>query len=146
MHFYKTTFVLTIIVSTITLLNVYSCKKSKDENTTNALAALNLPSAPYNYSNQSLPAYLRTPLINGQDNTPATNPVTDWGATLGRVLFYDKILSINNTIACASCHKQAKGFSDDQTLSKGFAGGFTGRNSMSLINAKYYPNGRFFWD
>jgi cytochrome c peroxidase len=93
-----------------------------------------------------LPGYLKTPAIAGQDNTPATNPVTDWGATLGRVLFYDKTLSINNTIACASCHKQALSFSDDKTLSVGFAGGFTGRNSMTLVNAKYYSGGKFFWD
>ncbi len=101
---------------------------------------------PFNYASQPLPAFFGAPNITGIDNTPAANPVTDWGATLGRVLFYDKILSINNTIACASCHKQNLGFSDDQVLSKGFAGGFTARNAMSLINARYYPNGRFFWD
>jgi len=48
--------------------------------------------------------------------------------------------------SCASCHKQANSFSDITALSKGFTGGSTGRNSMSLIDAKYYPNGRFFWD
>ncbi|MGB1283856.1 MAG: cytochrome-c peroxidase, partial [Polaribacter sp.] len=62
------------------------------------------------------------------------------------VLFYDKQLSANNTVSCASCHDQSKGFSDDVTLSIGFNGGQTGRNSMGLANAKYYDNGRFFWD
>jgi cytochrome c peroxidase len=107
---------------------------------------LNLPATAYNYANQPLPDYLRTPNITAQDNTPVTNPVTDWGATLGRVLFYDKILSINNSVSCASCHKQSLAFADDAAFSKGFAGGSTGRNSMSLVNVKYYPNKKFFRD
>ena len=65
---------------------------------------------------------------------------------MGRVLFYDKKLSANGTIACASCHKQDKGFSDDAILSVGFDGGLTGRHSMTLINARFYQRGRFFWD
>lgn len=109
-------------------------------------AVLNLPSSPFNYSNITMPAYLNSPNILGQINTPVNNPITDNGATLGRVLFYDKSLSLNNTISCASCHKQANAFSDPDAKSTGFNGGLTGRNSMSLIDAKYYPNGRFFWD
>lgn len=109
-------------------------------------AVLNLPSTPFNYANPAMPAYLNAPNILGQINTPANNPVTDNGATLGRVLFYDKNLSLNNTISCASCHKPASGFSDPVAKSAGFNGGLTGRNSMSLVDAKYYPNGRFFWD
>jgi cytochrome c peroxidase len=146
MRHHKKTFVLLSFTAFISLYSFYSCKKSDATNTVDALAALNLPSAPFNYANQSLPGYLLSPLITGQDNTPAGNPVTDWGATLGRVLFYDKTLSINKTIACASCHKQNLAFSDDKAFSPGFSGGLTGRNSMSLINTKYYPNGRFFWD
>jgi cytochrome c peroxidase len=68
------------------------------------------------------------------------------GATLGRVLFYDKNLSADNSISCASCHKQDKGFSDDAQLSVGIKGTTTRRNSMTLINSRYYENGRFFWD
>jgi cytochrome c peroxidase len=107
---------------------------------------LNLPSTTFNYASPAMPAYLLAPPIQGQINTPANNQITDWGATLGRVLFYDKTLSKNRTISCASCHKQENAFSDFEILSKGFNGGFTGRNSMSLIDAKYYPIGRFFWD
>jgi cytochrome c peroxidase len=55
-------------------------------------------------------------------------------STLGRVLFYDRNLSINNTIACASCHKQQYGFADNQAFSRGFAGKFTTRNSMPVQN------------
>lgn len=106
----------------------------------------NLPTTLFNYANITLPNYLNTPPIQGQVNTPANNAITDAGATLGRVLFYDKNLSINNKVACASCHLQANGFSDPLAFSKGFEGGNTGRNSMGLINARYYPNGKFFWD
>ena len=80
------------------------------------------------------------------DNTPADNPITDEGATLGRVLFYDKKLSANGTIACASCHKQEFAFADNMVLSDGFDGGKTRRHSMSIINARYYKPGKFFWD
>lgn len=115
---------------------------------------LNLPNQPFDYVNLNLPTHFIAnvpgqPLptsINGIDNTPSDNPITNDGATLGRVLFYDKKLSANGTIACASCHKQDKGFSDDAVLSIGFDGGETGRHSMTLINSRYYQRGRFFWD
>jgi cytochrome c peroxidase len=109
-------------------------------------AATTLPATPENYRVLNLPAHLRAPAIQGQDNTPATNPVTDAGAALGRVLFYDKRLSANNTVACASCHQAEHGFSDPAPLSTGFAGGLTGRNSMGLTSARYYLRRSFFWD
>ncbi len=148
MRHHKKTVILLFLIAFVSLYSFYSCKKANVSNntTTDPLAVLNLPSSPFNYISQPLPGFLQAPVIAGQDNTPANNHVTDWGATLGRVLFYDKTLSINNTIACASCHKQTLAFSDDKAFSLGFAGGSTGRNSMSLINAKYYPNGKFFWD
>ena len=80
------------------------------------------------------------------DNTPANNPTTDEGAALGRLLFYDKNLSQNGTVACASCHKAEFGFSDNKVLSKGFDDGDTGRNSMNIVNSRFYFNGKFFWD
>ncbi|MCB0568446.1 MAG: cytochrome-c peroxidase, partial [Phaeodactylibacter sp.] len=107
---------------------------------------LNLPEQYFNYAHIELPAHLQTPSLQTLDNTPDGNPTTDAGATLGRVLFYDSKLSANQTVACASCHKQALAFTDDATLSTGFEGGFTGRNSMSLAMARFYANGHFFWD
>jgi cytochrome c peroxidase len=107
--------------------------------------ALHLPNTPFNYSPPLPPHYLAPPVRN-QDNTPTNNPVTNLGATLGRVLFYDKRLSTNGTVSCASCHQQAFGFSDPRPFSVGFNGGLTGRNSMGLNNARYYARGRFFWD
>ena len=99
------------------------------------------------YAQTGLPAYYRgnSPVGNA-DNTPATNPITNAAANLGRVLFYDKNLSVNNTIACASCHQQSHGFSDSARLSAGFAGGQTARHAMGLTNARYYIRGHFFWD
>ncbi len=107
---------------------------------------LDLPSEPFLYATPSLPDYLTVQPVIGQDNTPANNMITDWGATLGRVLFYDPQLSRNHTVSCASCHKQEIGFSDEKILSEGFEGGHTGRHSMSLVQAAYYQNGHFFWD
>jgi cytochrome c peroxidase len=62
------------------------------------------------------------------------------------VLFYDQRLSQNGTVACATCHQQEYGFSDPDVLSVGFEGGLTGRHSMSIVNARYYVSGKFFWD
>lgn len=105
-----------------------------------------LPATPFNYADIALPNHVNIPPVQATDNTPADNPITDEGATLGRVLFYDVNLSFNRTVSCASCHDQASGFSDPNTLSVGFDGGLTGRNSMGLSMARFYENGHFFWD
>lgn len=107
---------------------------------------LNLPTNLFNYANVVLPNSFLAIGTAQEDNTPNNNRITNNGATLGRVLFYDKQLSANNTVSCASCHDQTKSFSDSNVLSIGFEGGLTGRNSMGLANAKYYNNGGFFWD
>lgn len=136
----------------LVVLSFISCSKDDvmDPSVDNVL---NLPDTPFDYTNLNLPAHFTTnspgPLptsVNGTDNTPSGNLLTNDGATLGRVLFYDKKLSANGTVSCASCHQQDKGFSDDAVLSAGFNGGFTGRHSMTLINARFYQRGRFFWD
>ena len=113
-----------------------------------------LPEQLFNYAIIDTPAHFdvesegfhQQQPTSATDNTPADNAVTDAGATLGRVLFYDKNLSANRTTACASCHKAAEGFSDNRVLSQGFDGGSTGRHSMGLTNARYYRGGQFFWD
>ncbi|MGH7616303.1 MAG: cytochrome-c peroxidase [Gemmatimonadaceae bacterium] len=80
------------------------------------------------------------------DRTPLSNPTTDAGATLGRVLFYDRRLSANNTTACASCHQQQFGFGDTARFSVGFDGQRATRHTMALANARFYREGRYFWD
>lgn len=95
-----------------------------------------------NYANQPVPAYIL------RDNTPGApnpNPITDKGATLGRVLFYDKRLSRNSTVSCSSCHQQAFAFGDPAVASTGVAG-TTGRHSMRLVNSRFSAERRFFWD
>ncbi|MBV1858786.1 MAG: cytochrome-c peroxidase, partial [Nannocystaceae bacterium] len=82
--------------------------------------ALDLPWPPDNYADPDLPEHFLSGPVQALINTPNNNPVTDSGATLGRVLFYDPRLSANGTIACASCHKQEEGFSDNRRLSVGF--------------------------
>jgi len=104
----------------------------------------NLPATALAYI-VTYPAHIQGSLI-ANDNTPADNPITNDGATLGRVLFYDKQLSKNNTVACASCHKQNIAFDDNVALSAGFAGGRTTRNSMALLNIRFYRSGKMFWD
>ncbi|HET6341834.1 MAG TPA: cytochrome-c peroxidase, partial [Gemmatimonadota bacterium] len=80
------------------------------------------------------------------DNTPPENPITNAGATLGRVLFYDVRLSANDRIACASCHQQAFGFGDTARFSPGLSGRHPERRTMALANARFYEYGKFFWD
>lgn len=94
----------------------------------------------FNYADQDIPPYVV------RDNTPMANPISDAGATLGRVLFYDVNLSANNAVACAHCHKQEFAFGDNRQLSVGLNGGLTGRHSMRLINARFADENRFFWD
>jgi len=117
------------------------------DNVANTLdTALQLPAAPFNYASPTLPPNFSQPPIVNQDNMPATNITTDLGATLGRVLFYDKRLSTNQTVSCSSCHQPRFGFSDPRKFSVGFNGGLTGRNAMGLTQARYYQRGHFFWD
>ena len=97
------------------------------------------PNSLSNYANQGKPAYIN------KDNTGA-NVITNAKATLGRVLFYDKNLSIDNSISCGSCHKQQFAFSDNAIASNGVAGGVTGRHSMRLVNSRFAVETKFFWD
>src|SRR5688572_25904680 len=84
-----------------------------------AKSPLKLPATPYPYANVELPAHF-TQQGRKDDNTPPGNPLSDDGATLGRVLFHDKRLSANNTTSCASCHVQAHAFADPKPFSRGF--------------------------
>jgi cytochrome c peroxidase len=111
--------------------------------TANALA---LPATPFNYSSLILPASFSVNPVLAEDNMPATDITTDAGATLGRVLFYDKRLSTNQTISCSSCHQQTHGFADPRRVSLGFDGSKGTRNAMGLSNARWYQRKHFFWD
>ncbi|GHC57739.1 cytochrome c peroxidase [Ulvibacter litoralis] len=92
----------------------------------------------FNYANQDIPDYITI------DNTNS-NIIDDKAATLGRVLFYDKNLSTDGTIACASCHIQAHAFGDPNVQSIG-VNGLTGRHSMRLVNSRFSREDHYFWD
>ena len=110
-----------------------------------------LPPIPFDYVNLNIPAFFNSttsgiPEVDLWDNTPANDSITDDGATLGRVLFYDKTLSANGTVACGSCHLQEHSFSDTIAFSTGFNGMHTRRNSISLTNVRWFFGGKMFWD
>ena len=98
-----------------------ACMKKDNELVVNGPSATpNLPAQSYNYA-------------NGDNNM----------ATLGRVLFYDKNLSLNNAISCGSCHIQAHAFADNHQFSRGLNNVYSGRNASSIIST---PNHSHFWD
>ena len=75
----------------------------------------------------------------------AKNPLTEDGIFLGRVLFYDPMLSQNNTISCASCHSPFSAFSHiDHALSHGINDSIGTRNSPALMNLAWQKS--FMWD
>ncbi len=143
--------VIGILVGTFFMMTTWSCDTTDPESVEEEMEEIveqsaiattfggridmsNLP----NYENQDIPNYI------DKDNT-AGNEITNEGATLGRILFYDKSLSSDNSVSCASCHKQEFGFGDDAQASFG-VNGTTGRHSMRLINARFADEDRFFWD
>ena len=84
--------------------------------------------------------------LKAYDTLDAGNRLTNAGATLGRVLFFDSALSKNRLVRCASCHSQRDGFDDPNRFSIGFEGKITPRHSMGLANARFNWNDRYFWD
>ncbi len=77
-------------------------------------------------------------------NETADNPVTGEKANLGRLLFFDPVLSANNDIACASCHQPHLGFSDGQAVATGANGTALERNTPTLWNVGFSEY--LFWD
>ena len=101
------------------VLATYSCNK----NNTTAVASkviLELPAKTANYFTTS--------------NTITSPDTMNLQATLGRVLFYDPRMSVNNATSCASCHKQTLAFADNSAFSRGFENKLTGRNSPAIQN------------
>lgn len=118
--------VLSVIIAT------YSCKKDVEIK------------EPYNPtpSTVAIPQFVKS--FQGDIKFPADNPQTVEGVALGRKLFYDKMLSNNGSISCASCHKQENAFDDPRPFSQGTNGSFGDRNAMAIINLAWGK--QFFWD
>lgn len=75
---------------------------------------------------------------------PADNPMTEEGVNLGHRLFFDPLLSGDNTMACATCHQLEDGTSDSRQFSVGIDGTVGRRNAMPLFNLAFQQE--FFWD
>src|SRR5262245_16476864 len=81
----------------------------------------------------NLPAGFPVPAV------PADNPMSAAKVELGRYLFYDTRLSGNGSMSCATCHQQARAFSDGRRVSVGSTREVHPRASMSLANVAYAP-------
>jgi cytochrome c peroxidase len=79
------------------------------------------------------------PMLEATDN-----PLTVEGVALGRKLFYEKELSDDGTMSCATCHVQSHGFSDPRQFSVGTDGSIGDRNAMAIVNLGWSRH--FFWD
>ena len=75
---------------------------------------------------------------------PADNPMTVEGVHLGRLLFYDPILSGDSTLACGGCHIQDRAFSDSRPFSEGIDGIKGNRHAPTIVNPAW--TGITFWD
>ncbi len=76
--------------------------------------------------------------------SPDNNPTTPEKVDLGKQLFFDKRLSGNNDMSCATCHDPQKGFADGMALGKGFEGKTLKRHTPTVLNVGWYST--FFWD
>ncbi len=85
------------------------------------------------------------PFVFGRFHLPADNPLTQEAFELGRRLFYDPRLSIDNTVSCSTCHKQRLAFTDGRKTGVGVSGKPLAFNSMSLANLMWGPR-HFFWN
>ncbi len=90
------------------------------------------------------PYVLEIPSHFPQMVIPSDNPMTVEGVELGRHLFYEKKLSLDNSISCASCHVPSLAFSDDRVKSLGVNGAQGERHSMALVNLGWQKF--LFWD
>lgn len=101
---------------------------------------LELPETNLEYD-RSMPTH-----ISWNGGIPFASPAQDVNAvaTLGRVLFYDRKLSFNNTTSCSSCHLAHLGFADGQQVSTGMQNTQTKRNAPGIANLAF--ESEFFWD
>lgn len=114
------------------LLLAVSCSKDKTEAYSPTPLALEIPTL--------FEQNILAPVI------PVDNPQTVEGVALGKKLFFDPILSSDNTISCADCHMPQNSFTDTDRFSDGVTGALGKRNSMPLFNLAWNYDERFFWD
>lgn len=103
------------------------------------------PEHPLDYARPDLPPHYRDPAVTALDNTRLL-PVSNRVAALGHVLFFDRSLSVDRTVRCASCHLPTHGFADTARFSRGHRGEVLTVRTMRLVNARWYAGPGFFWD
>lgn len=124
-----------ITLSIVVFIFLISCSKKSDE-TIKTSNGVDTPSTPFD---------LKAPFGFPPIVIPGNNPMTVEGIALGKKLFYDPILSLDNTQSCGSCHNQKFAFTDSSLqFSKGITGEFGDRNGMPIMNLAWEK--RFFWD
>ncbi|MBK7763683.1 MAG: cytochrome-c peroxidase [Bacteroidetes bacterium] len=119
--------ILITFITICAILIVYSCRRDP--------ILTEEPDVPYTLDIGEFP----------QPDIASDNPLTREGVRLGRMLFYEKLLSKNNTQACASCHMQQFAFNDTAQFSIGVQGLKGKRQAMSVFNMAWNSN-EFFWD
>lgn len=120
----------TVVIILLFSLFVFSCKKEKH----GAVGFVD----PNKVITLAIPKGFPYPVIPS-DNLPTQNRIA-----LGKKLFFDSILSRDNTISCGSCHLEDKYFTDNLKVSKGIENRQGIRNAPTIINVAYHPY--FFWD
>lgn len=126
----KTIYLLILLIPIL----VVSCQnEEEDPGSTPVLAVLD--ETPYEFDPQGLPM---PPL-------PADNPLTVEGVKLGKMLFFEPLLSKNGIQTCGTCHDQNNGFSDSARFSIGVEGLPGARQAMPVFNMAWHSN-EFFWD
>jgi cytochrome c peroxidase len=114
------------------IVAIHACKKKEKDEPVYSPVALTV----------AVPDFVKT--YAGEMSQPADNMLTVDGVALGRKLFYEKMLSNDNTMSCATCHKQVNAFDDPRQFSQGTNGTFGDRNAMAIVNMGW--NTHFFWD
>lgn len=130
----------TTIIFFLSFLFFISCNDD-DEPGPTTMPGVDLTGITYDPTPVSIPDIEGLPAMD----IPGDNPQTQEGIDLGRMLFFDPILSVDSTISCASCHDPVKGFADGTAVSTGVNGLTGDRSSMSLLNIGFATKG-LFWD
>ncbi|MBK8723485.1 MAG: cytochrome-c peroxidase [Saprospiraceae bacterium] len=131
-----------IVLSSVLIFQ--SCKKELKSDYNEATPNLELINNDFSIPSNLVMSSEITSTYDYRSLEPNDNKITNEGAALGRVLFYDKKMSLNNKVSCGSCHIQKFAFSDGLATSTGFDGEKTTRNSPAIINV--VAQGSFFWD
>ena len=126
------------LIALVFMLFITGCRKDKPAPTAPDGDLTDIPYNPVDFE-------LIVPCEFPEMEIPADNPLTIDGVELGRFLFWDPILSADNTMSCGSCHFPSGGFADNLPVSTGIDGIAGRRSSMALVNVGYFYNG-LFWD